>query len=349
MATKQEILQFVKTIAEQNIITKEELQTAYDSGSGIVDNSIVSNTEVMVASQPDNIKTADHVQAKKIGVAEILSYIGGAIVFLGIAILVGQNWDTIGFLTKVLATLGSGIAAYIVGIIFIKDKRTESIAPALFLISALVMPVGFYVILDNGGFDVNGYGIQSFVSFILLIIYFLSYIVFKKNVFVLFSIIYGTWLFFSVTSLLIGEGSFVDTWQFYQYRFLVASVMYLIIAYSFSKTSRAPLSNFLYGFGVFGLLSTVLSLGGWSPDQNVFWELLYPILISGVLYLSVVIKKGSFLLWGSVFLMIFILKITSEYFSAGLGWPFSLVIAGLSMIGVGYLSLNLKNKYLSKK
>jgi len=45
--------------------------------------------------------------------------------------------------------------------------------------------------------------------------------------------------------------------------------------------------------------------------------------------------------------MAYILKITFEYFSSGLGWPLALVIAGLAMIGVGYMSISLKKKYLS--
>ena len=164
----------------------------------------------------------------------------------------------------------------------------------------------------------------------------------------LFSLIFGTWLFFSITSLLVGNGSYFDTWQFYQYRFIVAGASYLLLGYSFSKNIFSSLSNFLYGFGVFILLCSALILGGWSPEQNIFWELVYPFIIFGVLYASVVIRNNSFLLWGSIFLMIYILKITSEYFSGGLGWPTSLVISGLAMIGVGYMSLNIKNKYLNK-
>jgi len=50
-------------------------------------------------------------------------------------------------------------------------------------------------------------------------------------------------------------------------------------------------------------------------------------------------------LWA--FFLLKFLEITSEYFSTGLGWPLALVIAGLAMIGVGYMSLSLKKKYLT--
>ena len=326
MATKEEILQYIKTIGEQKIVTKDELDLAYDSGSGI--------------------KT-DVVLTKKLGIAEILYYIGGAIVFLGISILLWQNWSTLGFGTKVLATLGAGVAAYFVGLLFSRDEKTETVGSTFYLISALVMPLGLYVVFNNAGFDANSYGSQSLISGILFGMYLLSYVVFRKNVFTLFSILFGTWLFFSLTSFMIGSGLYFDNWKFYEYRVLVAGITYMLIGYAFSKNERASLSNFLYGFGILGFLGAALSLGGWKPNQNVFWELIYPGLIFGALFLSVYIKSKSFLTWSTLFLMAYIFKITSEYFSGGLGWPLSLVIAGLSMIGVGYMSISLKKKYLS--
>ena len=35
MATKEEILQYVRSLAEQKLITKDELTKAYDAGSGV--------------------------------------------------------------------------------------------------------------------------------------------------------------------------------------------------------------------------------------------------------------------------------------------------------------------------
>jgi len=326
MATKEEVLEYIKKIAENKVLTKEEVDAAFESGSGI---------------------TTDVVLKKKIGIAEILYYIGGAVVFLGIAILLAQNWSLLGFGTKVLATLGSGIAAYVVGVLFSRDERTEAAGSAFYLISAMVMPIGIWIVFDYAGFDANSYSSHTLISLILLIAYSLSYYVFRKNIFTFFSIIFGTWLFFSLTSMMVDSGSYFDDWKFYEYRVLVVSIAYMLLGNAFSKNERAPLQGFFYGFGIFGFLSTALALGGWSPEQNIFWELIYPGLVFGALFLSVQIKSKPFLVWGTIFLMAYILKITSEYFSSGMGWPLSLVLAGLAMIGVGYMSFSIKKKFLS--
>jgi hypothetical protein len=177
----------------------------------------------------------------------------------------------------------------------------------------------------------------------------LSFIISRKNIFTLFSIIFGTWLFFSLTSWMVDGLPSFNNWKFYMYRILVTGITYILMGYSFSKNERAPLSGFLYSFGILGVLSAALILGEWTPNQNVFWELIYPILVFGALFLSVHIKSKAFLIWGTIFLMAYILKITAEYFSTSLGWPLALVIAGLAMIGVGYMSISIKNKYLTNK
>lgn len=326
MVSKEEILQFIKTVAENNVVTKVELIAAYEEGSK---------------------HKASQELAKRLSIAEILYYIGGGIVFLGISIMVLQNWSTLNAITKILATLGSGIAAYISGLLFSTEEKTEKVGSGFYLISALIMPLGLFVVFDNAGLDATSHSSQSLISAILLVTYLLTYIFSRKTLPLLFSIIFGTWLFFSFTSFLVnGNPSFSD-WKYYEYRTLVAGLAYLYLGYSFSQNERVRVTGFLYSFGIVGFLGAALSLGGWEPSQNLFWELVFPLLVLATLLLSVYIKSNAFLTFGTLFLMAYILKITSEYFSSGLGWPLALVLAGLTMIAVGYMSLYLKREYIS--
>jgi hypothetical protein len=325
MSTKEEILEYIKTLAEHKIISREELNSAYNSGLGAKEATTTT---------------------KRIGIAEILYYIGGGVVFLGISILIYQNWSTLGLVTKILATLGFGIVAYFVGLLFSRDKRTENVSSAFYFISALLSPLGLWIMLDNAGLDANSSGYQSIVSGILLLTYLLSYIVFRKNIFLLFTILFSTWLFFSLTNFIIGPNPYFGDWKFFEYRILVTGISYILLGYSFSKNEHLPLTGFLYGFGVLGFLGGAMALGGWKPKQNIFWEIIYPVLVFGVLFFSVHIKSKAFLTWGTIFLMAYILKITSEYFSTGLGWPLALVIAGLAMIGTAFIPIYLKKRYI---
>lgn len=323
MENKQEVLQYIKNLAAEKVVSREELVSAYDAGGGLA-------------------------KAKRFGMSEILYYIGGMIVFLGIAILIEQNWSALSIITKILATLGSSIAAYFVGMAFSREKRFENVGSAFYLISALVMPIGLYVVFDNAGFDLSSLGIQSLVFAILLFVYYSSYFLFKKNIFLLFSIIFGTILYFCFTGFLVGNNIYFNDSRFYEYRILAAGLAYMLLGYSFMKTERAALTGFLSGFGVLGFLGAALSLGGWTPNQNAFWELAFPVLIFTIFYISTKIRSRSYLVFGTLFLMGDIMKITSEYFANSLGWPLALVIAGLLIIASGYASIYLGKRYISK-
>lgn len=325
MMTKKEILQHVHELAAIGHVTKDELMTAYHEG----------------------IETDGGTPHEKIGMAEILYYIGGFIIFLGICILVWQNWNTLNAITKILATFGSGIAAYFVGFLFTRSEKTEKVGMVFYFISALVTPVGLFVIFDNAGYDETSFGSQMLISGMMFAMQIMSYFAFRKNIFILFSIIFGTWLFFSVTSFLVRGNPYFTDLDFYEYRILFTGLAYMLLGYFFSQNKEESLSDALYGFGILGFLGAALSLGGYKPEQNMFWELIFPGLVFGALFLSVYLKKRSLLIFGTIFLMVFILKITAEYFKTGLGWPLSLVIAGLMLIAVGYLSFYLKKKYIS--
>lgn len=326
MPTKSEILQYIKIIAAKKLITKDELIHAYDEGS----------------------KTAVHdISNKKSGITEILYFIGGGIIFLGIAILLSQNWGKLDYSTKILSTLGSGIAAYVVGFLFGREKKTERISSAFFLIFSLTTPIGLSIIFNNAGYDTGNFEIQTLISSIMFGTQLLSFYIFRKNIFVLFSIIFGTWLFFSLTSFLIAHNLYLNTSKFYEYRALIAGLVFLLLGHAFSDSKQASLSGFLYSFGLLGFLGAALCLGGWKPNQNIFWELAFPFLTFGAIFLSAYLKNKIFLTFATLFLIAYILKITCEYFSHSLGWSLALVIAGLSMIAVTYLSLRLKRKYFT--
>jgi len=328
MSTKEEALEYIRSLGQEGSVSRTEVVAAYDSGAGV--------------SSPVPVDALH----KKTSMAELLYYIGGGIVVIGIAIFLGQNWEMLSFPTKVLATLGSGVAAYVVGVLFSRRESTEKVGAAFHLIGALVLPVGLWVVFENSGLNDNGSGIQTWMSAILFVVYLASYVLMRKTVLALFSVLFGTWLFFSVTSLMMGANAYANDFEFLEYRVLVAGITYMLLGYSFSKSSLAPLKGFLFGFGILGFLGAALVLGGWTPNQNVFWELIFPLLAFGTLFLGVHLRTTSFLTFGTLFLMAYIIKITSEYFSDSLGWPLALVIAGLGMIAVGFLSFKLRSKYM---
>ena len=132
--------------------------------------------------------------------------------------------------------------------------------------------------------------------------------------------------------------------HFTSYQFLIIGLTYLALGQAFLERQEAPLTKYLSTFGLVFFFAAALELGGYSPGQNWFWELIYPVLALGATLLSVPLKSRVFLVIGALALIAYIFKITDEYFSDSLGWPLALVIAGLAMIAVGTLFVRLNVK-----
>ncbi len=326
MDPKQQTIEYVKSLGASKGISRQELLAAYDSGSGA---------------------TMTQTHSGSIGIAEIMYYIGGAVVFLGIIILVLEHWSELSFPARLLITLGGSIAAYIVGVLFGTQQKLEGPSNSFFLISALVLPMGLYVVFQNAGYNIGDSSTQSILSAILFAVFIASYTVYRREVFALFSIVFGTLLFYTYTNYLVGQNPYFDSTSFFEYRTLLSGLCYLLLGYAFKQGKLESLTGALFSFGVLGFLGAALALGGFEPNQNPFWELVYPLFVFGFLYGSVYPKSKSLLTFSTIFLMAYILKITSEYFTQGFGWPLALVIAGLAMIGVGYLSVTLNKKYIA--
>ena len=106
------------------------------------------------------------------------------------------------------------------------------------------------------------------------------------------------------------------------------------------------MANLLYFFGLLMVLGTTLALGGFSPKVNIFWQLVYPFLLVATFASSIKLQNKIFLIMATLFTFGEILKLTAEYFSKSIGWPISLIVAGLTVMGIGYMSFELNKKFL---
>lgn len=278
----------------------------------------------------------------------ILYYIGGGVVFLGMIFLIAQEWGQFGTGMKIFVTLGSGIAAFIMGVLFSGQERLGAAGPAFFLVAALLLPLGLFVTYDEAGIDVDRLIAQIQIGGILFAAYLGAYAVIRKNVLLTFSFVFGTALFFALTDYMVSGPPIIDEWSFINYRVLFAGLAFMLLGYSFVGSEREPLTGWLYVFGVLGFLGAGLALGDWKPNQNAFWEAVYPGLVFGIIFLSTYIKSRIFLIVGSIAFGAYLTKITAEYFSDSLGWAFSLVLVGFSLMGIAYLAVRVNRSHISQ-
>lgn len=277
----------------------------------------------------------------------ILYAIGGLIVVIGIFLFFEQRWDTLGSLARVLVTFGSGIAAYLAGIFLMRVPKMIGVAFAFFLIFSLITPFGIYVALDEAHYSSPLFGYESIVFGAMLVWVVASFFLLRINIFRVFSVLFGSLFFFSATGVLLNYSPVFDADTAFEYRFLALGISYLLIGYGWEKEARL-LTQWMYAIGSSMFLGAALSLGGYAPDANKAWEIIYIGLNFGILFLSVALKSRAMLAFGSLFLMGYIMKITAEYFSDSFGWPLSLIISGFALIAIGYATFAINSKYIKQ-
>lgn len=319
MYSKQEVIAGIKALRANGTLSEHEVLAALSGG-----------------------------EKKASRMAEILYYIGGAIVCIGVAVLVSQQWENLPTLARIVSTLGVGLAAYVTATLLMSRAQTAKVSLGFWLIAGAVLPIGLFVTFYEGGYAVASAGVSSLIFALLFITYLLSHLIHRKVILLLFTTIYGVALFFVFTSFQVaGNPIFVEP-EFSEYRFLLTGISLFLLGYFVRTKPEQALTGTLYAAGSLAFLGSALALGGFKPEQHVFWELVFPLLAFAAILGSVQLRSKSLLTIGSLSLMAYIIKITMEYFSESLGWPLALVIAGLLIIGVGYGSLRV-SKQLNKK
>lgn len=327
MINKQSALTTVAEIGEHQVLTESELIAAYHGG--------VDKKPIPERHRQSNLSV-------------IFYALGTAILVLGVGILSAGYWQQLSDMTRVVITLGTALAAYLMGMLLTRYSLLRGASTAFHVIGGVLLPIGLLVTFATAGFDANNVGMQVVAAFLATLMYGISYWLAPRNLFLLFVIAYATWLFLAL-GLLMGEGTVWYTqWEYVYYLILTVGLSYIALSQAFLKTSRNVFSGWLGVVGSIAFLGAALVLGGWAPNDNITWQVAYPVLAFGVIYLSIIRRTKTFLLVGAGFLMIYIIKLSAEYFTENIGWPFALMIGGLALIGLGYLSLKLNERYIKE-
>jgi hypothetical protein len=316
--------------------------TLLEAVRGLAAAGELTEAEVIAAVREAADPRTAEVAARSGRYSKLLYFVGGGVIFIGIVAFIAQVWEELGPFMHVVVTLGSGLAAFTAGVLLSWHGRLGAAGQAFFLIAALVLPLGMAVTLDEAGLEPAKLGLQSLMALVLLAAFLVVYRLFGDASLLVYAIVFATWAFFAITGFIVGADPRFAGKEFFEHRTLAVGMAFMVLGWAFSATERDGLSGPLYAFGSLAFLGSALALSGWKPSQNAFWELVFPGLVFGVLYLSVHLRSKALLTFGSLFLGAYLAKITGEYFSDSMGWPLALIVLGLLLMGVGFLTFRLK-------
>jgi hypothetical protein len=262
----------------------------------------------------------------------VLSYIGGAFVFSGIAIFVATQWGGMNSLARVVITLGSGLVLFVLSLAALRDVRFVMAAVPLMLAAAALEPVGLLVALQEfaGGGDeqVAAMTVAAAVAAQFL----LAFVSYRATTMVLIS------LFFGSASWGLGLDLLAFDWEVVA---LTLGVAWLLFGLQFHRGSRSGISPLLFFFGCWGFLWGLFEL-----VQGGVFELMFLFAACGMTVLGVWARSRALNFASTVAVLVYTAYFTSRYFAGSVGWPVALILLGLLMIGISALALRIDRKYL---
>jgi len=317
----------------------------------------------------------------------LFTYLGAIFIFSGVGTYIGMFWDSMGSTMRVFVTLGVGYILLIVQISALQEKKFPKLILPLSIASMLVMTGGWFVLIDevfpHGDnwrvATLSVFGVMALQQSILFQKYKQTFLVFSSLLYIYgfmqvgldllnvpmayIAIVLGASLFVVGTALektvhrviaeftlFIGSmwlnGGLFDRIMMFtsaNWASLIIGVSLMFTAYGFQKTKYyARLSSLGYLLG-----SIMIYSGLFDLVENSMFELLYLAVTASILYACVVLQSRSLLLTTVISMLSFIGYYSSKHFANSLGWPVTLVLMGITFLGVGTLALKVKQRIKS--
>jgi len=310
---KEQLLSTVTEFSRNKTITARELLSAYEKGKW--------------------------GEGKASVLSKILYTIGASILLVGIIALIGQYWNDLSSLAHIVISLGSSIASYFIALLILQSGKSDSLVQTAFGVSAILLPIGLAITFIEFEYD-NIIVIPT----IALAVAGLSLALFRNFVFTIATIVFGTWELYQVIEKLTTTLDYSLRSDIFIYTTMVLGLLYILLGYiiiNLKKTWGESFSSLLYFAGASTFLGAALSLGG-------VWDILFSGFVTSMIILSLYLKSRALLVAGTLFIVIYLIKLTSEYFADSIGWPVALVVIGLFTIAVGFMAVNLHKRFISK-
>lgn len=262
---------------------------------------------------------------------KVITYIGAAFIFCGLATYIGLIWEDLGSASRVIVTLGSGFIAFLLGLLAKADERYSKAATPLLLIGAALQPVGLFVFMDE--YLPKSGEIAKAASVVFGFMLLQQGIAFYARR--ITSLLFFTLFFFYAFLSACMDLADVDT----KLAVLVMGLSGLLVCREIVKSSHASIAPFFLFWSGFAIAAASFDyLEGTVLDVALIG------IVAALLYISVFLASRTLLTVSVISLLAYLVYFTDHYFKDVIGWPLALVVMGLIMIGCSAYAVKLGKK-----
>lgn len=263
----------------------------------------------------------------------ILGFLGGIFIFAGLGVFIALNWDGMNAAARIIITLGSGIAAFVIAAVGERQGGAQRFTVPLFLIAALLQPTGILVAI--GEFSTGGDWHYAAITAagIMAIQQGLALWQFRKSTLVFTTLFFGLWVLWISLDLLEVDEDLVA---------LLLGASTIGICLGLEHTEYRGVNPFWFFFGSAGFFGGLFALVRGSAT-----ELIFVIATCGGVFLSVLVRSRTLLFTSTMAMLAYIAYFTGEHFLESVGWPILLIVLGLLLIGLSAAAMKINRRYIS--
>jgi uncharacterized membrane protein len=297
--------------------------------------NIAREHDLSAADIASALRQSDDAETTGAGsiLGRILGYLGGTFIFAGLCIFIALNWEVMNTAARIIITLGSGLAVFVMALVASTDERYARVRTPLYLVAAALQPVGIMVAFD----EFSHGGDWHYPAMATAVIMFLQQAaVFwqKRDTTLLFtSVIFALW-FFAVSLDLLGmDGDLIS---------LILGASTVCFCVGLERTPHRGMSPFWYLVGSVAFFSGLFELVEATPVELVFLAC-----ACGGVFLSTWVRSRTLLFVSTVAILAYIGYFTAEHFKDSLGWPLVLILLGLAFIALSAIAMRINRRYIS--
>jgi hypothetical protein len=262
----------------------------------------------------------------------VLGFIGGTFVFAGVGVFVALQWESMNSAARVVITLGSGIAAFVMAVLASRDSRYEKAATPLFLMAAALQPTGLLVLFDELGSGGDWRWASLVTCGVMALQFAATFSSLRRSTLVFMTVFFAVLFFWTMFDMLDMDEDFVA---------LVLGASLVLTAVGVDRTPHRVVTPVWYLFGALGVLYGIFDIVEDTP-----FELVFLLAAAGFVYLSVALHSRTLLFVATAGILSYTAWFTGEYFADSVGWPIALIIFGLFLIGLSALALRIDRDYV---
>jgi len=262
----------------------------------------------------------------------VLGFLGGTFVFAGIGVFVSLKWNDMNSAARVVVTLGSGLAAFVLAMLAHREARYEKAATPMFLIAALLQPTGMLVAFDEFGSG-GDWRVASLIAAGVTAAQFgATFALIRRSTPLFIAIVFAVLAFGTALDLVDADQKVIA---------LVLGASLLLAAVGADRTAHREITPAWYLFG-----AAMFLWGFFDCVEDTPLEILFLAVAAGFVYLSITLHSRTLLFVATIAILAYTARFTRDHFADSVGWPLALIAFGLFMIGLSALAFRIDRDYV---